>query len=106
MSDAVKTFIVFAGIVLSAILIVQAARLVLEAVRLHRVKVNNDLAKENKKLRTENGALRDSLADADAEIRVHRVSYEIASDTIKRLTKENEELKAGTPVCTRFTFVK
>lgn len=106
MSDAVRTFVVLAGILLAAIFTVQAARLVLEAIRLHRVQVNYDLAKENKKLRTENGALRDSLADADAERRVHRVSYEIASDTIMRLTKENEDLKAGTPVCTRFTFVK
>lgn len=106
MSDAVRTFIVFAGIVLAAILIVQAARLVLEAVRLHRIKINNDLVKDNKRLRLENGVLRDSLADADAERRVHRVSYEIAADEINRLTKENEELKAGTPVCTGFTFVK
>ena len=106
MSDAVRTFVVLAGILLAAIFTVQAARLVLEAIRLHRVQVNYDLAKENRKLRMENGALRDSLSDADAERRVHKVCYEIASDTIMRLTKENEDLKAGTPVCTGFTFVK
>lgn len=106
MPDAVRTFIVFAGIVLAAIFIVQAARLVLEAIRLHRIQINNGLVKDNKRLRLENGVLRDSLADADAERRVHRVSYEIANDTIKRLEKENEDLKAGTPVCTGYRFVK
>ena len=106
LNDAIKTFMVFAGIGIAVALIIEGARLVLEAVRLHRVQVNKDLQAQNATLRAENGRLRDKAFSADCERRVHNKTTELLGQRIAQLSKENKELKEGTPVCTGFVFMK
>ncbi len=106
MNDAIQTMLVLGCVLLSAILTMQAARLVIEAIRLHRAENCDEIKEQNRRLRFENGDLLDRMAGMDAERRVHNATVGAMKDKIVSLEKENEELKAGIPVCTGYRFVK
>lgn len=106
MSDAIRTMLVFGCVMLTSILILQAVRFVMETIRLRKAETCDSLKEQNRKLRFENGDLMDHMVGVDAERRVHNATVAALKNKIAVLEKENEELKAGMPVCTGYRFMK
>lgn len=106
MSDALRTAFVLGMIFVIAIIAYMTIIVIIEIRKARRIRINEDLADENKRLRFENGQLRGQLLICSSENRVHKKTIDLRDQRISQLERENEELKAGTPVCTGFLFVK
>jgi cell division protein FtsB len=101
--NAYYTSALVCGIIIAVLFAVLVA---LEIIRVYRTQINTDLAEDNRRLRMEIAYTRAKHADAVNECSVHYHTIKTLNKRVERLEHENEELKAGHPVVTGYTFVK
>ena len=97
-TDALKTFFVFASIMLAAWVVMQ----IIDTIHTLRLRVNRqaiaDLSGVNAKLRAENAMLWSQVTANASQVYVNTKTIERLMDENDMLTKENKDLKDGTPI--------
>ena len=98
MTDAIQTILVFCLVTLATILVVEALRLI----HTYRLRVNRDAIADvegvNAKLREENAMLWSQVTSNASQAYVNTETIKRLMSENDMLAKENDDLKAGTPV--------